>query len=161
MGVPQIPTVALTTYLFFKFLHVLLAIVAVGFNATYGILLGRASKEPEHTRHVLDSVRFLDQRVANPAYGLLLVTGLIMVWVGDVDLMQFWLATAIVLYVLAALLGIVLYAPVVRGQAAALEREGPASAEFQRLSKRGAVLGAIVGVDVVIIVFLMVTKPTL
>lgn len=152
---------ALTAYLFFKFLHVLLAIIAVGFNATYGILLSRAAKEPEHQAHVLASVRFLDQRIANPAYGLLLVTGLTMVWIGDVDLTQLWLATAIVLYVLAVLLGIVVYAPVVRAQAAALEREGPTSAEYVRLSKRGAILGAVVGVDVVIIVFLMVTKPTL
>jgi uncharacterized membrane protein len=151
---------ALSTYLFLKFLHVSFAITAVGVNATYGILLSRAAKEPEHLPHVLASVRFLDRRIANPAYGLLLVTGLSMVWVGHIDLAQFWLVSALVLYALAALLGIVLYAPVVRGQAAALEREGTASPEFVRLSKRGAVLGAVVGVDVVIIVFLMVTKPT-
>jgi len=152
--------VALTTYLFFKFLHVLLAIAAVGFNATYGILLGRAAREPEHTAHVLASVRFLDRRVANPAYALLLVTGLVMVWLGGIDLTQFWLATAIGLYVLAAALGIVVYGPVVRAQAQALDRGGPSSAEFKRLSSRGAVLGAVVGADVVVIVFLMVTKPT-
>ena len=153
--------VALTTYLFVKFLHVLLAVIAVGFNATYGILLSRAAREPEHETHVLASVRFLDERVANPAYGLLLVTGLTMVWVGDVDLTQFWLATALVLYGLAVVLGIVLYAPVVRAQTRALEERGASSAEFRRLAKRGTVLGAIVGVDVVVIVFLMVTKPTL
>jgi hypothetical protein len=38
-------------------------------------------------------VRFLDDRIANPAYVLLLVTGLSMVWVGDLDLTQFWLLT--------------------------------------------------------------------
>jgi uncharacterized membrane protein len=153
--------VGLTWYLFFKFLHVLLAIVAVGFNGTYGILLSRAAREPEHQAHVLASVRFLDRRIANPAYGLLLVTGLTMVWLGHLDLTQFWLATAIGLYLLAALLGIVLYAPLVRAQARALDEEGPRSPEYVRLSRRGAVLGAVVGVDVVVIVFLMVTKPSL
>ena len=152
--------VALTAYLFVKFLHVLLAIIAVGFNATYGLLLSRAAREPEHQAHVLESVRFLDTRVANPAYGLLLVTGLTMVWLGHVDLAQFWLATALVLYLLAAILGVVVYAPVVRAEAAALEEHGPTSAEYRRLSSRGAMLGAIVGIDVVVIVFLMVTKPT-
>jgi uncharacterized membrane protein len=152
---------ALTTYLFFKFLHVLLAIVAVGFNATYGILLSRAAREPEHQAHVLASVRFLDQRIANPAYALLLLTGLTMAWLGHVDLRQFWLATAIVLYVFAAVLGIAVYAPVVRAQALALEVQGPTSVEYTRLARRASILGAVVGVDVVIIVFLMVTKPTL
>lgn len=153
--------VALTTYTFFKFLHVLLAIVAVGFNATYGILLGRAAREPEHAGHVLRTVKFLDDRVANPAYGLLLVTGLVMVAVGDVDVTQFWLATALVLYAFAVLVGLLVYTPTLRGQIRALDSGGAASAEFRRLSTRGAFLGAVLGVDVVAIVFLMVTKPTL
>ncbi|MGH2788726.1 MAG: hypothetical protein ACRDJV_12630 [Actinomycetota bacterium] len=38
----------LTLYSFLKFLHVLLAGVAVGFNASYGIWLARVAKEPEH-----------------------------------------------------------------------------------------------------------------
>jgi uncharacterized membrane protein len=79
---------ALTTYAFLKSLHVLLAIVAVGFNAAYGVLLARAAREPEHLSHVLRTVKVLDDRFANPAYGLLLVTGLAMVVVGDVDLTQ-------------------------------------------------------------------------
>jgi uncharacterized membrane protein len=83
-----------------------------------------------------------------------------MVWLGGWSLTQFWLATALSLYVLAIVLGIVLYAPVVRAQATALEEEGPTSAEYRRLSARGTLLGAIVGLDVVVIVFLMVTKPT-
>jgi hypothetical protein len=44
--------IALTTYTFFKFLHVLMAIIAVGFNASYGIWLARAAREPEHQAHV-------------------------------------------------------------------------------------------------------------
>jgi uncharacterized membrane protein len=107
---------ALTTYTFFKFLHVLLAIEAVGFNASYAVLLGRAAREPEHTAHVLRTVKVLDDRFANPAYGLLLVTGLVMVAVGDVDLTQFWLATAIGLYAAVVLLGLLVYTPTLRAQ---------------------------------------------
>ena len=40
-------------YDFIKFIHVLLAIVAIGFNATYGIWLSRAAKEPEHEAFTL------------------------------------------------------------------------------------------------------------
>ncbi|MGH2673114.1 MAG: hypothetical protein ACRDHC_09065 [Actinomycetota bacterium] len=39
---------------------------------------------------MLRGIKVLDDRFANPAYGLLLVTGLIMVWVGDLSLTQFW-----------------------------------------------------------------------
>lgn len=152
---------ALTTYLFFKFLHVLLAIVAVGFNAAYGVLLARAAREPEHQGHVLRTVKTLDDRFANPAYALLLVTGLVMVWVGDVDLTQFWLAMAIGLYVLAIILGLAVYSPTLRVQISTLDAEGPSSATFQTLSKRGTVVGVVLAVDVIVIVYLMVTKPAL
>ncbi|MGI8708687.1 MAG: DUF2269 family protein, partial [Actinomycetota bacterium] len=69
----------MSLYLFLKFLHVLLAIVAVGFNASYGIWTARAAKEPEHELHTLKGIRTLDDRFANPAYVLLLVTGVSMV----------------------------------------------------------------------------------
>ena len=59
-------------YPYIKLLHVLLAIVAVGFNASYGIWLARAAREPEHLGHVLRGIKILDDRFANPAYGLLL-----------------------------------------------------------------------------------------
>lgn len=150
---------ALTTYTFFKFLHVLLAIVAVGFNASYGIWLARAAREPEHQAHVLRGIKVLDDRIANPAYALLLVTGLVMVWVGDLELTQFWLAGGLTLYVVAVVLGLFVYTPTLRRQIQALQNGH--TAELQRLSARGTAVGAALAVDVVVIVFLMVTKPTL
>jgi hypothetical protein len=53
-----------------------MAIIAVGFNASYGTWLARAAREPEHQAHVLRGIKVLDDRFANPAYALLLVTGL-------------------------------------------------------------------------------------
>jgi uncharacterized membrane protein len=151
--------VALTTYTFLKFLHVLFAIIALGFNASYGIWLARAAREREHQAHVLRGIKVLDDRFANPAYGLLLVTGLLMVWVGDVDLTQFWLAGGIALYAVAVLLGLIVYTPTLRRQIQAFE--AGQEAEFARLSARGTAVGIALAVDVVVIVFLMVTKPTL
>jgi uncharacterized membrane protein len=151
--------VALTTYTFFKFLHVLLAIVAVGFNASYGIWLARAAREPEHQGHVLRGIKVLDDRFANPAYALLLVTGLVMVWLGDLDLTQLWLAGGIAMYVVAVVLGLALYTPTLRRQIEALDRGD--AAEFSRLSGRATTVGVVLAVDVVVIVFFMVTKPTL
>jgi uncharacterized membrane protein len=72
-----------------------------------------------------------------------------------------WLLTAIVLYVLAALLGALAYAPTMREQRKQLETAGIESAGFKAASRRGAGLGLLVTVDVVVVVFLMVVKPVL
>jgi uncharacterized membrane protein len=110
---------------------------------------------------VLRTVKVLDDRFANPAYGLLLVTGLVMVWVGDVDLTQFWLATALVLYAIAVLLGGSLYTPTLRNQIRALDEDGADSPAFRAFSRRGRAVGAVLALDVIVIVFLMVTKPAI
>ena len=153
--------VAIQTYEILKFFHVLLAIVAVGFNASYAIWLARAAREPEHEAFTLRGVKFLDDRFANPAYGLLLVTGLLMVWVGDLELTQFWLLAALVLYAVAVGLGALVYTPTLRAQIAALEATGPTSPGYRALAKRGTTVGIVLAVDVIAIVFLMVTKPVL
>jgi uncharacterized membrane protein len=106
-------------------------------------------------------VKLLDDRFANPAYGLLLVTGLLMVWIGDLDLTQFWLLAALALYAVAVSLGLFVYTATLRDQIAALETEGAASTEFRTLSTRGTTVGIVLAIDVVLIVFLMVTKPSL
>jgi uncharacterized membrane protein len=152
--------VGLTMYTTLKFLHVLLAIVAVGFNASYGIWLAAAARNPEYERFVLRRIKVLDDRFANPAYGLLLVTGLLMVWVGDLRLATFWLAAALVLFGVLLVLGLGVYTPTLRRQITALEEHGPASPEYRALARRGTLVGAVLGVVVVVIVFLMVTKPT-
>jgi hypothetical protein len=43
----------MTLYEFLKFLHVLFAIVAVGFNLSYALWLSRAPKDPEHALSLL------------------------------------------------------------------------------------------------------------
>ena len=78
-------------YPWLKLAHILLAVVAVGFNFSYGILVGRAAREPEHLGHVLRTVKVLDDRFANPAYGLLLVLGLAMVFIGPWDITDLWI----------------------------------------------------------------------
>ena len=151
----------ITTFTVVKFVHILMAIIAVGFNASYGIWLGRAARNPEHESYVLRGIKVLDDRFANPAYGLLLVTGLWMVAISPFELATFWIVAALVLYGLVILLGAAIYTPTLRKQIAALEAEGPASVNYRALSRRGSIAGIVVAVLVVAIVFLMVTKPTL
>jgi uncharacterized membrane protein len=149
-----------TAYAILKFLHILLAIIAIGFNASYAIWLARARREPEHTLFALRGVKTLDDRFANPAYGLLLLLGIGLVFMGGYSFSMFWIAASLVLYVLLLLGGLLVYSPTLKAQITALESGGAESAEFKRLGQRSTVVGILLAVDVVIIVFLMVTKPT-
>lgn len=144
-----------------KFVHVLLAIIAVGFNASYGIWLARAAREPEHLGHVLRGIKTLDDRVANPAYVLLLVTGLLTAFAGGIPLETFWIAASIGLWVVLVLVGLGIYTPTLRRQLALVESGAASGPEYDSLARRGTVVGVLLGVIVVVIVFLMVTKPVL
>jgi uncharacterized membrane protein len=145
---------------YIKFFHVLLAIVAVGFNASYGIWLARAANAPQATQsHVLRTIKFLDDRIANPAYGLLLVTGVLMVFSAGLPFSRLWIALAVGLWLVLMFVGFGVYTPTLRDQIRVLESEGPGSEEYQRLSARGRTVGIVLGIIVVVIVFLMVTKP--
>jgi uncharacterized membrane protein len=144
-----------------KFLHILLAIIAIGANITYAVWIQRAQHAPEHLDFALRGVKLLDDYVANPAYGLLLVTGLSMVFLGHFAVLgTFWLLAALILYLIAIGLGIGAYSPTLRQQIHTLASKGVQSQEYQSLSLRGAILGAILGVLVVLIVGLMVFQPT-
>jgi uncharacterized membrane protein len=148
-------------YNLLKFLHVLLAIVAIGFNASYGVWLARAGREPQHLGHVLRGIKTLDDKFANPAYVLLLVTGILTALVGNIPFEAFWIAASIVLWVVLVGVGLGVYTPTLRKQIALVEGGGSDSPEYQRLARRGLLVGGLLAAIVIIIVFLMVTKPML
>lgn len=67
-------------YLTIKWLHILLAIAAIGANLTYSVWIARAARSsPETLSFTLKGVKILESWVAHPAYTLLLVTGVGMV----------------------------------------------------------------------------------
>ncbi|MDQ3728286.1 MAG: DUF2269 domain-containing protein [Actinomycetota bacterium] len=149
----------MSLYDFLQYLHVVLAIVAVGFNASYGIWTARAAKEPEHELHILKGIRTLDDRFANPAYVLLLVTGVSMVLVGDLGFDTLWISAALGLYVVMALVAILLFTPALRKQIALVEAGDQRSEAHAALAKRSGMVGGVLAILVLAIVFLMVTKP--
>ena len=147
-------------YTALKLVHILLAITAVGFNASYAIWIGRAGQvSKEINRFALRGVQFMDQRIANPAYGLLLITGLLMVFTGPWSLTTRWIDAALVVYVIIILLGVFGYTPALRDQIKALEAEGPDSAAYRSAGNRQNVIGIIFIVPVLAILYLMVFKP--
>jgi uncharacterized membrane protein len=107
----------------------------------------------------LKTIKFLDDRIANPAYGVLLLTGLLMVFVLPYPITTLWIDIALVLWLALILVGLLAYSPTLRGQVKLAEAGDVSSAEFGRLSTRGAILGAVTGVIVFVILILMVFKP--
>jgi uncharacterized membrane protein len=146
-------------YLFFKWLHVLAAITALGSNITYGFWMNRAARTPQALVYILQTIKAIDSQLANRAYGALLITGVIMFYLGRWPLTTSWLITAILLYVIVGALGFFFFAPALRKQISVGETSGPQSEEYQAIARRSNLFGVITVVLVVIIVFLMVTKP--
>jgi uncharacterized membrane protein len=150
---------AVDFYPWLKTLHILLAIVAVGFNVSYGVWTARAAREPQHLGYVLRGIKFLDDRIANPAYAGLLAIGLLLIFIGPYDLTDTWVLVSIALYALMGAVAIVFYSPSLTRQIAAYESGGPASAEFTALGNRTRILGIVLGIIVLLILVMMVVKP--
>ncbi len=147
-----------TWYLLLKYLHVLLAITAVGSNITYGVWKTLGAREPAHAPFALRGIAFIDNRVANPAYGLLLITGLVLLAVGEVGF-RGWVIAALILFALLIVVAVGFYSRVVRQQIKVMDAEGVASVAFKRLDSQAMTYGIISLVIALLIVFLMVVKP--
>jgi uncharacterized membrane protein len=149
-------------YLTLKFVHVVLAILAVGFNAAYGLILSRARKagpDARELRFALRTVKVMDDYVANPCYGLLLVTGAAMVYVSGLPWSLKWIHISMALWLVMALTAGLVYSPTLKKQIAVLEARGPEDPEFKALSKRGAIVGGVLAALVLVVIWLMVAKP--
>ncbi len=142
------------------FIHIMSAITAVGANITYGVWNARAGANPEHAGFVLKGIKFIDDRIANPAYGAILVTGLVMVFM-QWSITTLWIIVALVLFIAIAVLGFAVFTPLLGNQIRLAEAGDTSSPEFARLARRSRTLGPILGLLVVVIVVMMVFKPTL
>jgi uncharacterized membrane protein len=150
----------MTLYLVLKFVHILSAIVAVGANITYGAWNARVSSEPDHAAFTLRGIRFIDNRIANPAYGVLLITGLVMVFM-EWKITDLWVIVALVGFIAIAVLGFVVFTPLLRDQINLAEAGDTSSSAYLRLAKRSRTIGPVLGLLVVVILVMMVFKPTL
>ena len=141
-----------------KVIHVLAVITAVGTSVTSVLWLRRAGRDRDRLVWMLDGTRWFDRRVANPAYIVVLLSGIVMVSVGGYRFDQGWIAVAIALYVFVAIFGIVVFAPAVRVQRAEAAAD-PSSPAYARIARRTWRYSWLTTAIVVVIVVLMVTKP--
>ena len=147
-------------YNLLKLLHILFAITAVGSNLSYGIWQGLAGIDPQRTTFVLRSIKFIDDHVANPAYLLLLASGLTLAW-WHWSFTWHWIQAALVLYVIVILFGFGVYSPALVRQIETLERDGISSPAYRGAAIRATAIGIGVMVPVLGILFMMVVKPAL
>jgi uncharacterized membrane protein len=144
-----------------KFIHIFAAIVALGMNISYAVWIIRARREPAHTAFALKGIKFIDERIANPAYGVVLFTGVALVFLIGYKITTLWIDIAVILFVALILVGATQYTPALRNQVKLAEAGDTTSAEFTRLAKRGQIAGQALGAIVVLILAMMVFKPTL
>jgi hypothetical protein len=149
-----------TVNLILKLIHIFSAIVAVGSNVTYGVWNARIAGDRTHASFALKGIKFIDDRIANPSYGVLFLTGLIMVLTGSWGF-QLWVIVAIVLFVAVAVIGFGVFTPLLRNQIRLADSGDTTSAEFDALARRSRMLGPILGILVLLILVMMVFKPTL
>ena len=148
-------------YLALKLIHIAAAITAVGSNITYGVWNVRAQSNPAQLGFALKGIKFIDDRIANPAYGVLVVTGLLLVFVNRWPVGSLWIVLALILFAALAVLAFRVYSPLLRNQIRLVDAGDTTSPEFERLSRRSAMVGPILGLLAVLILILMVFKPTL
>lgn len=153
------------------FLHIGGAIVAFGPSFTFPIIGPMAGREPQHANFALRFQEAVANRLIIPLAIVQGVTGLALVWRLSLNLLVVnWLTVAIVLYLinLAVALGLAMpnlrrfiqatSAPPPAPPPGAAPRSGPPP-HIAALAQRGRQLGLIQAALLVLIVFLMVTKP--
>jgi len=144
-------------YLWLKFAHILIAVIAIGTSAGLAFWLEFYANHPTHGVFVLRAIHRLLLRVVFPGYVLMLVTGM---WMGHLAslLDAHWAEMAMNLWGLGAMFiaGSVL---VLRKQISVLESEGASSRAYRRLALLGRLCGGGTGAVVVTILYFMVIKP--
>lgn len=146
-------------YLWLKLVHIILAILSVGYGASYGLLVarGRAAGRAE-LAFALRTIQAMD-RIATAGYVLLLVTGMGLVNLSGLKMQDHWLYMSTALWFIAFALGIGIQRPALRRMIALIDERGPEDAEFQRLSTRSRILGAVFALLTLGILYFMVHKP--
>jgi uncharacterized membrane protein len=150
-------------------LHVLGAVVALGFSLSYGFWIRRGDVDgPGARAFALRTVSWIDRRITTPAYMAQLATGLLLVATLNWDLLRAaWLELSLGLYAALTILAIAVYAPSFRRQRVLAERiaageaEGNGESAYAAAASTARAWGVVVTTMTLTILVLMVWKPTL
>jgi hypothetical protein len=144
-------------YSLLVFLHIVFAIIAIGYNFAYIIWIRRGTSSPQHLDFALRGVKFMDDYVANPCYIGAAITGFLMVFMGKPLASFLWVALAIYFVAMSVAYGI--YTPLLGRQIRVAAEHGAESVEYQTIATRSNIIGAAMGFMVIIIVALKIFEP--
>jgi hypothetical protein len=151
----------------FLFLHVGGAILAFGPTYTFPFIGAMAGREPQHVNFALRLQLRLGTRLVIPLALFQAVTGVGLIWSVGIDVFKaLWLIAGIVLYLIAISVSLFVLLPDLRELIKLTSAPPPVPAEgaapsgppprVAALVRRSRMLGAMNGVIILIIVFLMV-----
>lgn len=143
----------------FLLVHILAAIAGLGANITYVFWLAWAERDQAYFDVAVRGVHRLDKILTNPAYGVILLTGILLI-LGDETwpLDQPWLVAGIALYFLSGAVSFAVFVPALRTQLVEAERN-PGGSAYGAAARRARLMAWVGIVIVAIIVWLMVMKP--
>ena len=150
------------------FLHILGAIVAFGPTFAYSIMGGMAAKEPQHANFSSRQVAAIGRGVVYPLAIVQGITGVLLIVSGKIDVTtRAWLGIAIVLYLVMVTYGLTVQRMALHQLIEMTSTPPPPGtppgppppavvAQVKKVQRGGMFLGILI----VVIVFLMVVKPT-
>jgi uncharacterized membrane protein len=92
-------------YIFLKWLHIGAAAVAFGSNVTHMFWIIAANADPVHRANILRLVKKIDDRLAVPAYVVMVVCGVSM-WIWQWPLRASWIIASLILTTVLTFMGI-------------------------------------------------------
>ncbi len=148
------------------FLHVLSAIVAFGPTFAFAVYGAQGGREPQHANFMARANHHVSDRLVLPVILSMPVTGLLIVWTAGIDLLAaHWLLVAIVIYASAVTFSILVQRPATIRLVELTAAPPPPGASgpppellatVQRIQRGGMILG----LAVIVIVALMVVRPS-
>lgn len=143
-----------------KFLHIFFAIVWVGGGIMLQILLARAKKAgPETMGHFTQMAEWTSNRIFMPSSFLTLTFGIWTVIAGGYDWGAMWIGVGFGGFILSSVIGMAVLGPTAKRMKALMAERGPSDPVVTHLSRRLDLFGRIDLVILVVVVFMMVTKP--
>lgn len=148
-------------YLTLKFFHILLAIIAVGFTSSFGLILGRAragGADGREMKFALQTTNLMG-RISHILFLIVTLIGVAMVQMAGFGYRPIWIHGSLALFLIAFLIGSFVMPALFRRRLAILAAKGPSDPEFVALSKRAAMIGGILGLLTLAILWMMIAKP--
>lgn len=120
----------------------------------------KGKMEKDHLLFALRGVKFMDGKVANPCYGLVLISGFAMAYVAEYDILSTtWIRYPVILFAIMGALAFTVYSPTLKKQIVLVEQGSMDTQEYKSIEKKQMILGAVLFLLAVTIIAIMVIKP--